>query len=1238
MVFKKLISVLTIATLSISLLPSLALAVASGNSTYDLEMYGVYVDDSGYLSVWMGNSGTEDVSSATEGETTVYVDDMDTPAWTYSWSTMADEDLEFLVAGSVGTVLRPEMLDGVHTVMACVDATDVVDESNEDNNCATEELENGFPNLVLQDIYLDGDGSLNIQVGNESDIDIDASTAGLTSIFIDDMETTAWSYTWTTLLDKDFLNAWGESIINPQSLEGSHEVKACVDYYGIVEESDEEDNCLTVALESDLPDLVLQEVFIDDDFYLNVVSGNEGDADVDSTTAGNTYIYIDEELSYTYAWTSLNDKSFLQVDGSATISPGMLTGAHTVEACVDAKDVVEELNEENNCLEATFDAGLPDLVLQDIYLDGDTLSIQIGNEGEADAEITTGGVTYIWVDGELDKTYSWKTLADQSFVEVDGSSILQPFNVTDDQTIEVCVDYLDSVEESDEDNNCMEESFTFETAQTVVVDEDLADLVLQDIYIDESNRLSVQVGNEGVVDSDTEEGLYIYIDDFDNPEYTYNSSTLSESNREFLVVDGVSTIQPLVLDDSQSYDVKACVDPANELEELDDDNNCMEVTNLVMEIVYDYVADTDVDDVDDGIDEVDKDDFDDDVFSDFEELWTDSDYPDLYYLTVKWGYVGDDDDIEPTSWDGSVNFENSIVGRPIDKLGFEDEDFIDFGNTNPTMTSFDSTIYNGKDGILFKIKADLDDDGDGEWDGPFIEFNSEYSNTSLEVFLDDLVEDGYYKYEYADGYQVMFNLIELSSWFQTFKDTALLQVRIGNLDGNGSTNEEDVFYNVNLSLNEGSIIRSYMPMLLEVHEEEGYDYLVRSDDKSSMELDAGLFGHMDGFLSLVSFSDSQSDRYIEVVVEDENGDEVFDEQFGLEDELGIFELDDGTGNQIMISDMFKNRSDLLIAADQIFSDLFELHAQIYRLVDVIDDVQDTGELDDDVLTTTDAIIDSLLDLLPGDDEDEDPLIIDLRKDLAIITSTVQSALDDYNDGTFTGDELNDKILNIFGIAKEKLEEKMEDVQAAAGYMLDADYDAWYAHYMDVATAYFFSGYKDAFGNLTGHIGPADNLTRLQLIKIMSELADHLDIGLGETSCESDTVDLTSDVDWMEDHWAEGYVQCIYNSGLELTILDDVIGTDLSQGTSPAYRWEVIQLGFEILGIDYTEYDTYSFPDVGDGSGLYDSTSDMIQTAVDNGIVSGYPDGYFRPFNLVNRAEMFKMITLLYEFYAQESTM
>jgi len=502
------------------------------------------------------------------------------------------------------------------------------------------------------------------------------------------------------------------------------------------------------------------------------------------------------------------------------------------------------------------------------------------------------------------------------------------------------------------------------------------------------------------------------------------------------------------------------------------------------------------------------------------------------------------------------------------------------------------------------------------------------------VFLDELVEDGEYVYEYGDGYVVSFNLVTQEDWINKFKEKALLSVRIGNLDGEGSEAGEAHLYTVNMEVSEGSVIPAYMPVMLENHADyTGYDALTRGSDMTSLVLDAGIFGHQDGFMTLLSLVDSKVDRYVTLVVETEDGDVVFEQTFTEDVDLGMFELDDDTGNKIEIVNLLANRSDLVARAEEIFEDLFSWESQVSRFASVVSDLIDTGALDSTLEDEMNAVLTDLLALVPG--EDDDTVLPHMHKDIIILTASLRSQLNSYDEGDLTGDELNTAVAEIFDVALVKLETQLADADAAAGYMQDVDYDAWYAKYMDMALAHsFFAGYKDAFGNLTGFMGPANQLTRLQLIKIMSELAYELEMGLGETSCDPDSIDLSSDVDWMGDHWATGYVQCIYDSGMDLTILSDVIAGDLSVGTSPASRWEVVQLGFEILGAEYTDYDTFSFPDIGDDSGIYDETSDMIQTAYELGIVSGYPDGTFGPYNTVNRAEMFKIITMFNSVFSQ----
>ncbi|MFA5788764.1 MAG: S-layer homology domain-containing protein [Candidatus Gracilibacteria bacterium] len=195
---------------------------------------------------------------------------------------------------------------------------------------------------------------------------------------------------------------------------------------------------------------------------------------------------------------------------------------------------------------------------------------------------------------------------------------------------------------------------------------------------------------------------------------------------------------------------------------------------------------------------------------------------------------------------------------------------------------------------------------------------------------------------------------------------------------------------------------------------------------------------------------------------------------------------------------------------------------------------------------------------------------------------------------------------------------------------DVEQGSWYERYMDDSVDNgFFQGYKDEKGKLTGNIGPNDPLTRFQLLKVLFELANKLDMGVGATDCDPNTVSTTSSTDWMEGDWARGYVQCVEDSGLNVTMLDEVIDGDLVTGNQAALRWEVIATAFELLDIDTSGTEDTTLDDVSD-SGLRGAFMDMIDKGVELGILSGYPDGSFKPFRQVNRAEMFKITSLFYE--------
>lgn len=91
--------------------------------------------DAGNLAVVVKNTGTGKVTAGTPGFTYVYIDDLSTPRWTYSWTTLSDT--HFFNAAQSSTLSPDVLTDGTYNIMACVDATFIVTERSETNNCLT---------------------------------------------------------------------------------------------------------------------------------------------------------------------------------------------------------------------------------------------------------------------------------------------------------------------------------------------------------------------------------------------------------------------------------------------------------------------------------------------------------------------------------------------------------------------------------------------------------------------------------------------------------------------------------------------------------------------------------------------------------------------------------------------------------------------------------------------------------------------------------------------------------------------------------------------------------------------------------------------------------------------------------------------------------------------------------------------------------------------------------------------
>ncbi|NQV12218.1 hypothetical protein HQ524_02560 [Candidatus Uhrbacteria bacterium] len=113
---------------------------------------------------------------------------------------------------------------------------------------------------------------------------------------------------------------------------------------------------------------------------------------------------------------------------------------------------------------------LPDFGVSDIYLEGDIVTIILQNQG-VDSDLQNMQIS-IESDGDMNRTYTTKTLADQRFLIGNSFSKLQPGAIKETTTIKVCIDSNQVAEELNEGNNCLKKKLDVKES----IAQDAADL------------------------------------------------------------------------------------------------------------------------------------------------------------------------------------------------------------------------------------------------------------------------------------------------------------------------------------------------------------------------------------------------------------------------------------------------------------------------------------------------------------------------------------------------------------------------------------------------------------------------------------------------------------------------------------------------------------------------------------------------------------------------------------------
>ncbi|MGB7001804.1 MAG: CARDB domain-containing protein [Halobacteriota archaeon] len=270
-----------------------------------------------------------------------------------------------------------------------------------------------------------------------------------------------------------------------------------------------------LVVEYKMPDLVItnkSEAFEDGNFTVSYTVANVGDGDAGES---NTTIFIDGIPKRVDSVTALSaGESSTSTIGPFDCSCGT---SHSVLVCADNNNEVDESDETNNCMaNEVVCLGKPDLIISEKNETVDpttgnfTITYKVNNTGSADADASH---TTIYING-VPSEFSTPAIPKGESHE----NSVGPFECLCGATLNVtvCADKYNEVDESDETNNCMENTVTcpvVDMPDLIVIGEDINAYhydtdtpawfnILNEIDVTVKNNGSVSAGKSNV-------GLYI---------------------------------------------------------------------------------------------------------------------------------------------------------------------------------------------------------------------------------------------------------------------------------------------------------------------------------------------------------------------------------------------------------------------------------------------------------------------------------------------------------------------------------------------------------------------------------------------------------------------------------------------------------------------------------------------------------------------------------------------------------
>ena len=283
-------------------------------------------------------------------------------------------------------------------ITVCADNSDVVAESNEDNNCQTNTLDCP-PDLLItgkSEQWVDPEAktyNISYTVSNQG---CAAAGASHTTIAIDGID----------VLEDPVpalaAHASYNNTLGPFALSGdSDNITVCADSGDAVAESNENNNCLTNIVDCP-PDLVItgkSEQWVDPEAKTYNISYTVSNQGCTAAGASNTGIAIDgidvpeDPVPPLAAGASHNN----------TVGPFALSGnSDNITVCADNDDVVAESDETNNCLTNIVEG--PDISIAptsfNVTMPADTTedhTLTIGNDGGAELSYDIGDGDCPWL-------------------------------------------------------------------------------------------------------------------------------------------------------------------------------------------------------------------------------------------------------------------------------------------------------------------------------------------------------------------------------------------------------------------------------------------------------------------------------------------------------------------------------------------------------------------------------------------------------------------------------------------------------------------------------------------------------------------------------------------------------------------------------------------------------------------------------------------------------------------------